>query len=84
MQYKKINPTAKEKDFINRIIAIKNEKLVSFENNLQNYYNEKESIHPNPKDAYDLSILYLLIGNQKKSLKYLFFARQLNEENKYS
>ena len=84
MQYKKINPTAKEKDFINRIITIKNKKLVSFENNLQNYYNEKDSIQPNPKDAYDLSILYLLMGNQKKSLKYLFFARQINEENKYS
>ncbi len=83
MQYKKINPTAREKEFINRITAIKNKKLVSFESNLQDYYNGKECIQPNPKEAYDLSILYLLIGNQKKSLKYLLFARQLNEESKY-
>jgi tetratricopeptide (TPR) repeat protein len=84
MQYKKINPTAREKEFINRITAIKNKKLVSFESNLQDYYNGKDCILPNPKEAYDLSILYLLIGNQKKSLKYLLFARQLNEESKYS
>ena len=84
MQYKKINPTEKEKEFLNRITSIKNQKLVSFESNLQDFYNEKELIPPNPKDAFDLSILYLLIGNQKKSLKYLLFARQLNEEKKYS
>ncbi len=84
MQYKKINPTAREKEFINRITAIKNRRLIRFESNLQDYYNEKECIQPNPKDAFDLSILYLLMGNQKKSLKYLLFARQLNEENKYS
>jgi tetratricopeptide (TPR) repeat protein len=84
MQYKKINPTAIEKDFLNRITTIKNKKLVSFESNLQDFYNEKECIPPNSKDAFDLSVLYLLIGNQKKSLKYLLFARQLNEESKYS
>jgi tetratricopeptide (TPR) repeat protein len=84
MQYRRINPTAREKEFINRITAIKNKKLVSFKSKLQDYYNEVSNISPNPKDAYDLSILYLLIGNQKKALKYLVFARQLNEEKKYS
>jgi len=84
IQYKKNNSTAREKEFANRITEIKNKKLVSFKSNLQNYYNDKEATLLDPKDAYDLSILYLMLGNQKKALKYLLFARQINEEKKYS
>lgn len=84
MQFRRMNPTVLEKDFLNRIADIKNKKIVTFKNNLQDYYKEVEGVYPNPKDAFDLSILYLLLGNHKKALKYLLFARQLNEERKYS
>lgn len=83
MELKKENPTVREKEFLNRIATIKNQKLVSFKTKAQTYYNDKAGNTPNPKDAFDLSILYLLIGNQKNTLKYLIFARQLNEEKKY-
>ncbi|MBK8397818.1 MAG: hypothetical protein IPL26_21595 [Leptospiraceae bacterium] len=83
MELRKNNPTPREKEFINRITTIKNQKLVSFKMKLQNYYNERSVSVPNPKDSFDLSFLYLLLGNQKKALKYLLFARQLNEEKKY-
>lgn len=84
IQNKKANPTALEKEFTNRITELKNQKLVNFKRTLQNYNSDRETFFIDPKEAFDLSILYLMLGNQKKALKYLLFARQLNEEKKYS
>lgn len=83
MQYKKINPTLKEKHFLKNLIQIKNEKKKTLESNLKNYQAGDETKFPDPRDSYDLAVLYLLLGNEKKAMKYLFFARQLNEEKKY-
>ncbi|HMV44449.1 MAG TPA: hypothetical protein PK079_06190 [Leptospiraceae bacterium] len=83
MQYKKVNPTLKEKDFLRKIVLIKNEKKKLLEENLKSYQSGDETKFPDPKISYDLALLYLLLGNQKKAMKYLFFARQLNEERKY-
>lgn len=83
-EFARVNPTARTREFLSRIARVKEERLLDFKSNLMNYYNNPDETDPPlPREALDLSFLFLFEGNNKKALTYLWLAKQLNNESKF-
>lgn len=79
---KKENSQYENRTFFGELHEKKSSKIKEFHEKVKNYQEYPDEFPiPEPEDSLEISFLYLFNGELKKAMKYLVYARKLQEEH---